>query len=116
MKAGRTREQALAFHGDHGPRCLAELLDTDGTGRVGDLGPLLCPAVLVADFVAAIWPSSRSSRAPLGKRPALLKSPLRSPPENCGNRIGAVVAFRKVAVLLLPSHPLRMRTRPEKGA
>jgi hypothetical protein len=50
MKAGRTREQALAFHGDHGPRCLAELLDTDGTGRVGDLGPLLCQAVLVADI------------------------------------------------------------------
>ena len=50
MKAGRTPEHALAFHGDHGPRCLAELLDTDGTGRVGDLGPLLCQAVLVADI------------------------------------------------------------------
>ena len=50
MKAGTTREQALAFHGDHGPRCLTELLDTDGTGRVGDLGPLLCQAVLGADI------------------------------------------------------------------
>jgi hypothetical protein len=82
MKAGRTREQALAFHGDHGPRCLAELLDTPDALAIS----VHCSARLFwsLTFVAAIWPSSRSSRAPLGKRPALLKSPLRSPPENCG--------------------------------
>ena len=50
MNAGRTREQALASMAITTRAASAELLDTDGTGRVGDLGPLLCQAVLVADI------------------------------------------------------------------
>ena len=66
-------------------------------------------------FVAAILAVVEVLKSAAREKTALLKSPLRSPPENCGT----VECGRRVPEgggFTSPMSPARMRTRPEIGA